>query len=58
MGLTPEERRRGLHNALNALRDGQLRVRIDEVLPLDQVNDAFRRLVERRVRGNLLLDLS
>jgi NADPH2:quinone reductase len=58
MGLTPKEHREGLQQALSALRDGQLRVRIDSVLPLEEVNDAFRRLVERRVRGNLLLDLA
>jgi D-arabinose 1-dehydrogenase-like Zn-dependent alcohol dehydrogenase len=34
-----------------------LKVRIDSVLPLEEVNDAFRRLVDRRVQGKLLLDL-
>jgi NADPH2:quinone reductase len=58
MQLTGEERRRGLQAALHALGDGSIRVRIDEVLPLDQVNDAFTRLVQRRVQGKLLLDLS
>ncbi len=58
MQLTSEERRAGLAAALQALRDGDLQVRIDDVLALDQVNDAFARLVERRVQGNLLLDLS
>ncbi|HLH66029.1 MAG TPA: zinc-binding alcohol dehydrogenase family protein [Solirubrobacteraceae bacterium] len=53
-----DERRAGLVEALEAVRDGQLRVRIDAVLPLDQVNEAFRRLVERRVQGKILLDLS
>jgi NADPH:quinone reductase len=56
--LTGEERRPGLEAALRALGDGSIRVRIDEVLPLDQVNDAFTRLVQRRVQGKLLLDLS
>jgi NADPH:quinone reductase len=58
MQLTPEERRPGLEAALEALRAGELRVRIDEVLPLEEVNDAFKRLVDRRVQGNLLLALS
>lgn len=57
MQLTPEERRPGLEAALEALRAGELRVRIDEVLPLEEVNDAFKRLVDRRVQGNLLLAL-
>lgn len=56
--LTPEERRPGLAAALQALRSGELRVRVDEVLPLEDVNDAFGRLVERRVQGKLLLGLS
>jgi NADPH2:quinone reductase len=58
MQLTGQERRRGLEEALKALRSGDLRVRIDEVLPLDQVNEAFERLAQRRVEGKLLLDLS
>ena len=58
MMVGPHERREGLRRALEALRDGHLRVRIDEVLPLERVNEAFRRLVERRVKGKLLLDLS
>lgn len=56
--LTGEERRAGLEEALKALRSGDLTVRIDSVLPLDQVNEAFQRLTERRVQGKLLLDLS
>jgi hypothetical protein len=43
---------------LDALQDGRLKVRIDDVLDLDQVNEAFDRLVQRTVQGNLLLDLS
>lgn len=56
--LTPEERLPGLRAALEAVRDGALQVRIDSVLALDQVNDAFRRLTDRGVQGKLLLDLS
>ncbi|MBV9310828.1 MAG: zinc-binding dehydrogenase, partial [Solirubrobacterales bacterium] len=55
MGLTREERREGLHAALEALRSGALRVRVDSVLALEDVNEAFERLVERRVDGKLLL---
>jgi NADPH2:quinone reductase len=55
--LTREERRRGLDETLKALRAGDLKVRIDEVVPLAQVNAAFERLIERRHQGNLLLDL-
>ncbi len=55
--LGQEERRLGLERALAALRDGELRVRIDEVLPLEQVNEAFARITERQVQGKLLLEL-
>ena len=55
--LDDEERRRGLQAALAALAAGELRVVVDEVLALDQVNDAFQRLVDREVRGKLLLAL-
>lgn len=58
MQLTREERRPGLEAALEALRAGELKVRVDSVLPLEDVNEAFRRLVERDVQGKLLLDLS
>ncbi len=58
MQLTPEERRPGLEAALEAVKTGELKVVIDEILPLEQVNEAFQRLVDRRVQGNLLLDLS
>ncbi len=57
MQVTRDERRQGLVAALAALQDGRLRVRIDDVLPLAQVSEAFDRLVERTVQGNLLLDL-
>lgn len=56
--LTREERRPGLEAALQALKDGSIKVRIDDVLALDQVNQAFARLVDRRVQGKLLLDLA
>jgi NADPH2:quinone reductase len=58
MNLARDERRAGLEAALEAVRAGDLTVRIDTVLPLEEVNEAFWRLAERRVQGNLLLDLS
>jgi NADPH2:quinone reductase len=53
-----EERRRGLEAALRAVRDGDLKVQIDTVLPLERVNEAFERIAHRRVSGNLILELS
>jgi NADPH2:quinone reductase len=58
MQLTRDERRPGLEQSLRALAAGELRVHIDSVLPLDQVNEAFERLARRDVQGKLLLDLS
>jgi NADPH2:quinone reductase len=56
--LSREERRSGLEQALQALARGALKIPIDEVLPLDQINEAFERLANRRVQGKLLLALS
>lgn len=56
--LTRDERRPGLQAALEAVRAGDLKVRVDSVLPLADVNEAFQRLVDRKVQGKLLLDLS
>jgi NADPH2:quinone reductase len=58
MLLTAEERRRGLETTLRAVRDGELRITVDSVLPLEEVNEAFTRLTDRRVQGKLLLDLT
>jgi NADPH2:quinone reductase len=57
MTLAREERRAGLRAAMAAVRAGELQVRVDSVLALDDVNDAFRRLTDRGVQGKLLLDL-
>lgn len=57
MTVGQEERRRGLEAALNALAAGELRVVIGEVLPISEVNEAFQRLLDRRIRGKLLLAL-
>jgi NADPH:quinone reductase len=57
MLVGPQERRRGLQAALEALDAGELRVVIGDVLPLGEINQAFRRLVERKTTGKLLLAL-
>jgi NADPH2:quinone reductase len=49
---------KSIGDALRALAEGRLSVEIDSILPLDQVNEAFDRLTDRSVRGNLVLDLT
>jgi NADPH2:quinone reductase len=51
-----ESARAGIVNALRALAEGRLEVPVDAVLGLEEANEAFERLVERRVRGKLVLD--
>jgi NADPH2:quinone reductase len=53
---TPDSVRAGLTAALGALAAGEMEVVVDSVMPLSAANEAFDRLVERRVRGNLVLD--
>jgi NADPH2:quinone reductase len=55
--LSDEERRAGLVEALAALADGRLRIPIDRVLPLQQVNEAFRLIGDRALTGKIVLDL-
>jgi NADPH:quinone reductase len=55
--LPDDERRAGLQAALGALADGRLRIPVDRVLPLEQVDEAFRLLADRAVAGKVLLDL-
>ncbi len=57
MQLGREERRKALESSLAALAAGDLRIPIDEVLPLEQVGEAFKRISARQVRGKLLLAL-
>ena len=57
MQVGREQRRAGLEAALEALRAGELKVRIHEVVGLEDVNQAFVMLKERRVAGKLLLAL-
>jgi NADPH:quinone reductase len=51
----PERNRELLRKVVEALVRGDLRVPIDEVLPLDRAAEAHRRIKERGVRGKLLL---
>jgi NADPH2:quinone reductase len=55
--LSDEERRAGLAEALAALADGRMRIPIDRVLPLDQVNEAFALFGDRALTGKVVLDL-
>src|SRR5581483_6346204 len=57
MQLSSGERRAATEQALAAAARGELKIRIDDVLALEQVNEAFQRLTERRVQGKLLLEL-
>lgn len=57
LGEPPEAIRRGMVAALEAVRDGRLRISVDAVLPLDAAQGALDRLAERSVRGKLVLDL-
>jgi NADPH:quinone reductase-like Zn-dependent oxidoreductase len=55
--LSDAERRVGLTEALSAVAEGRMRIPIDRVVPLDQVDDAFRLLADRAVTGKIVLDL-
>jgi NADPH2:quinone reductase len=44
--------------ALEAMARGEFVIPVDSVLPLDHVNAAFERFQQRRVRGNLVLDVN
>ena len=50
--------RRALGSCLELMAAGQLRVHVDEVLPLGDVNDVHTRLLERRATGKLLLSVT
>jgi len=58
LGLSDEERRDGLEKALRVLAAGRMSIRIDRVLPLDGVGEAFDLLSNRGVSGKILLDCS
>ena len=56
--IEPEDAaRRSIAGALAAVRDGQMSVKIDSVLALEDVNEALRRIEQREVCGKLLLAL-
>ncbi len=55
--LSTQERRKDMSQALSALADGRLRIRLDRTLPLERVNDAFTALGDRLVTGRILLEL-
>lgn len=48
----------GIREGLEALRDGRMELVVDRVLPLDEVEDAFRLLADRSVSGKVVLDLA
>jgi len=57
--VEPEARRASARReTLQALAEGRLSVPVAGVLPLDEVNEAFRRLEAREVTGKLILDLA
>ena len=45
------------HRGFEAARDGRLKVFVERIMALGQVNDALRLLAERKVLGKLVLDL-
>ena len=47
----------GIRAALQAVAEGRLEIAIDSRLPLDDVNVAFERLVDRSVCGKVVLAL-
>jgi NADPH2:quinone reductase len=54
--IEPDERNRvGLESVLQATARGEVRVVVDEVLPLERAPEAHRRIRRRAVRGKLLL---
>ncbi|HSP36164.1 MAG TPA: zinc-binding alcohol dehydrogenase family protein [Frankiaceae bacterium] len=56
LGLTDEERREGLEQTLRIVAEGRMSIRIDRVLPLEQVGDAFDLITSRGLSGKVLLD--
>jgi NADPH:quinone reductase len=55
--LSDQKRREDMTEALSALSDGRIRIRIDRTFPLERVNEAFAALHERSVVGKILLEL-
>lgn len=57
LGEPEEAIRRGMAEALEAVRDGRLAISIDSTVPLGEAQDALDRLARREVRGKLVLEL-
>jgi NADPH:quinone reductase-like Zn-dependent oxidoreductase len=55
MASSLEDLQAALRSCIAELAAGRLRVRVDEVLPLERGGEAHRRIRERGVRGKLLL---
>lgn len=57
LATSAEDVRRALEECLASLSTGRLHVHVDDVLPLERVDEAHTRLVERRVTGKLILSV-
>jgi NADPH2:quinone reductase len=57
LGATVPERREGIAGALAAIADGKLRIHIGAELGLDEVNEAFALVSDRKVTGKVILNL-
>jgi len=57
LSATEEQRRAALEHVLAELTTGRLHVHIDAVLSLDQAAEAHRRIVDKDVRGKILLSV-
>lgn len=55
--LSAAERREGLVETLAAVARGAMVIPIERTYPLDEVNDAFAALADRKVTGKVVLDL-
>jgi NADPH2:quinone reductase len=54
--LSDEDRKAGLTAALEALREGRLRITVGRLLPLRDAEDAFEVLADRAVVGKVILE--
>jgi NADPH2:quinone reductase len=54
--LSDEERRAGLEATLKVVAEGRMSIRIDRVLPLAEIGDAFALITNRGLAGKVLLD--
>jgi NADPH2:quinone reductase len=56
LGLSDQERRAGLEQTLRIVAEGRMTMRIDRVLPLEQVGAAFDLIANRGLSGKVVLD--